>query len=25
VWVKRNSVAVRSTPFITGDTRVAGD
>ncbi len=25
VWVKRNSLAVRSTPFITGDTRVAGD
>jgi hypothetical protein len=25
MWVKRHSLAVRSTPFITGDTRTAGD
>ena len=25
IWVKRNSVAIRSTPFITGDTRMVGD
>lgn len=25
MWVKRNSLAIRSTPFITGDTRAAGD
>jgi hypothetical protein len=25
MWVKRNSVAIRSTPFITGDTRMLRD
>ena len=25
MWVRRNSLAVRSTPFITGDTRLVGD
>jgi inorganic pyrophosphatase len=25
MWVKRNSLAIRSTPFITGDTRTAGE
>lgn len=25
MWVKRNSLAVRSTPFITGDTRTLND
>jgi len=25
MWVKRNSLAIRSTPFITGDTRALND